>query len=197
MKAIEDFSKHLTGPHILEQLVDLLRTNDEDFAECEKRYLDAVQVLRRELPADVSPSLDDFLTARETDIRSILVHAGYLGYRVNLEHFHHPIGVDFVHLDTIDNLKGHLFLHMPINVRNAEIQDAFYRNLKENLREHYENITSYFIALECVGPKLAHYAGYVIANDFLPWVEPGYRPDTCQTDAFTAEIVKYLGFLPF
>ena len=44
--------------------------------------------------------------------------------------------------------------------------------------------------------KLAHYAGYIIGNLILPWVEPGYREDACQTMAFAAETKKFMGMLP-
>lgn len=93
------------GKSVVTDLADLLRTNDADFAESEKKYLAAVERLRSELPGDFSPSLDEYLTACETDVISVVAYAGYLGFRVNLENFHHPIGIDFVRLDTIVSIK--------------------------------------------------------------------------------------------
>ena len=46
------------------------------------------------------------------------------------------------------------------------------------------------------GPKLAHYAGYELANKLLPWVVPGYREDYRQTIVYRRELEKYLGYLP-
>ena len=148
------------------------------------------------LPAEQTPSLDEYLSACENDVISVVAYAGYLGFRVNLENFHHPIGIDFVRLDTIDYLKDHLFGHFPINYRNAQVREAFYKSLPEGLQRLEDSIQDYFTHLECAGPKLAHYAGYIIANNILPWVEPGYREDYCQTLAFTAETAKYMGYLP-
>ncbi len=54
----------------------------------------------------------------------------------------------------------------------------------------------YFTHLECADPKLAHYTGYIIGNHILPWLEPGYQEEYCQTMVFTAEAEKYMGFLP-
>lgn len=196
MRTIDEFGKLLTGPHILEQLTELLRNNDDEFVQYEANYRSAVQALYAELPADLSPSLDDYLRAYETDITSVMVYAGYLGYRVNLENYHQPFGVDFLSRDTIDNVKDHLFYRFPVNDGNAEIRDTFLHNLPQHLKDVCCGISDYFISLECMAPKLAHYAGYIIANDFLQWVEPGYRPDEGQTAAYTMEMIGYLGFSP-
>ena len=196
MKTIEQIKDLMIGKSVIADLADLLRANDTDFAESEKNYYAAVEKLRAALPAEQTPTLDEYLSACETDVISVVAYAGYLGFRVNLENFHHPIGIDFVRLDTIDYLKDHLFGHFPINYRNSQVREAFYKSLPEGLQGLEDSIQDYFTHLECAGPKLAHYAGYIIANNILPWVEPGYREDYCQTMAFTAETEKYMGLLP-
>lgn len=196
MKTIEQIKDLMVGKSVIADLADLLRTNDEDFPESEKKYLAAVETLHSELPAEFVPSLDEYLAACESDVISVVAYAGYLGFRLNLENFHHPIGIDFVRLDTIDYLKDHLFGHFPINYHNSQVHDAFRKTLPEGLQELQVDILDYFTHLECAGPKLAHYAGYIIGNHILPWVEPGYREDYCQTMAFAAETEKYMGVLP-
>ena len=196
MKTIEQIKDLMIGKSVIADLADLLRANDTDFAESEKNYYAAVEKLRAALPAEQTPTLDAYLSACETDVISVVAYAGYLGFRVNLENFHHPIGIDFVRLDTIDYLKDHLFGHFPINYRNSQVREAFYKSLPEGLQCLEDSIQDYFTHLECAGPKLAHYAGYIIANNILPWIEPGYREDYCQTLAFTAETEKYMGYLP-
>ena len=196
MKTIEQIKDLMIGKSVIADLADLLRANDTDFAESEKNYYAAVEKLRAALPAEQTPTLDEYLSACETDVISAVAYAGYLGFRVNLENFHHPIGIDFVRLDTIDYLKDHLFGHFPINYRNSQVREAFYKSLPEGLQNLEDSVQDYFTHLECTGPKLAHYAGYIIANNILSWVEPGYREDYCQTLAFTAETEKYMGYLP-
>ena len=196
MKTIEQIKDLMIGKSVIADLADLLRANDTDFAESEKNYYAAVEKLRAALPTEQTPTLDEYLSACETDVISAVAYAGYLGFRVNLENFHHPIGIDFVRLDTIDYLKDHLFGHFPINYRNSQVREAFYKSLPEGLQNLEDSVQDYFTHLECTGPKLAHYAGYIIANNILSWVEPGYREDYCQTLAFTAETEKYMGYLP-
>ena len=196
MKTIEDIKYLMVGKGLITDLADLLRANDEEFAESEKNYLAAVEILRKELPSGSSPTLDDYLAACESDVISAVAYAGYLGFRVNLENFHHPIGINFVRLDTIDYLKGHLFGHFPVNYRNAQVREAFSKSLPVAFKQLHDYIQDYFTHMECAGPKLAHYAGYIIGNLILPWVEPGYREDACQTMAFAAETKKFMGMLP-
>ena len=78
MKTIEQIKDLMVGKTVITDLADLLRTNDADFAESEKKYLAAVERLRSELPGDFSPSLDEYLTACETDVISVVAYAGYL-----------------------------------------------------------------------------------------------------------------------
>lgn len=102
MKTIEQIKDLMVGKSVISDLADLLRVNDADFAESEKGYYAAVEKLRAALSAEQAPTLDEYLSACETDVISVVAYAGYLGFRVNLENFHHPIGIDFVRLDTID-----------------------------------------------------------------------------------------------
>ena len=196
LKTLENMKELMMGKTVLNDLIDVLREKDEAFELAEERYQKATQVLRQMLSPESSPSLEEYLTACESDVIAGVVYAGYLGFRVNLENFHHPIGINFVHLDTIDYLKGHLFGHYPQSQSCAQIREAFREELPEDLRQLYEDIRDYFTHLECAGPKLAHYAGYVIGNQLLPWVEPGYRADEVQTRAFALETERYMGFLP-
>lgn len=196
MKTIDDIMELMVGGSVIANHADLLRENDEEFTEAEKKYRRAVKILSSELPADHTPSVDDFILACERDVISGIVYAGYLGFRVNLENFHHPIGIDFVHLDTIDYLKDHLFGHFPMNYENDKVKEAFRKSLPEDAEWLYDDLRDYFTFFECSGPKMAHYAGYIIGNHLLPWVEPGYRPDNSQTMAFERETLKFFGMRP-
>lgn len=196
MKTLDAIMYHIAGHGVIEALADVLRENDPEFVESEKKYLDAVEALRRELPVDMQPTLEEYLSAHEKDIISRVAYAGYLGYRVNIDNFHHPVMIDFVHLDTIDYIKDHTIGHFPVNDSAAEVCDAFFRAMPEGLKAHHDAIEDYFIHMECSGPKLAHYAGYIIANNILPWVEPGYREDWSQTNQFREEMIRFMGYLP-
>ena len=63
MKTIEDIKNLMVGKSVITDLADLLRANDAEFAESEKKYLAAVEILRAELPSELTPTLDEFLDA--------------------------------------------------------------------------------------------------------------------------------------
>ena len=196
MKTIEQVMYHLTGRGVIEDLAEVMRENYPEFAAAEGKHHTAVATLRDLLPADMKPSLDEYLAAHERDIISRVAYAGYLGYRVNVENFHHPVMVDFVRLDTIDYIKDHMFGYSPQCREADSIHEAFRTALPLEHEDLLEDVDDYFVFMELTGPKLAHYAGYVIANQLLPWVEPGYREDWSQTMRFREETMKYHGYLP-
>ena len=160
MKTLDAIMYHIAGHGVIEALADVLRKNDPEFVESEKKYLAAVEALRRELPVDMQPTLEEYLSAHEKDIISRVAYAGYLGYRVNIDNFHHPVMIDFVHLDTIDYIKDHIIGHFPANDSAAEVCDAFYRAMPEGLKAHHEAIEDYFAHMECSGPKLGSVKSY-------------------------------------
>ena len=193
MKQIDSIISRLTGSTILSALADSLREYSAEFPEEEGKYHQAVATLREVLPPDMIPTLDEFLAAAEADIISRILYAGYNGFRVNVENFHHPFSIDFTRMDYFDCVKDHIIGHFPVNYESARTMDAFCKALPDDLHATYEDITNYYIHMECAGPKLAHYAGYLMANKLLPWVEPGYREDWYQTNTYGHQIAEYFG----
>ena len=74
MKTIEQIKDLMVGKSVIADLADLLRANDADFAESEKGYYAAVEKLRASLPAEQTPSLDEYLSACETDVISVVAY---------------------------------------------------------------------------------------------------------------------------
>ena len=197
MTPLAQFVDQMTGPTIIRHLADTLREAAEDFPESESRYRKAVGELRATLPEAHTPSLEAYLEAMETDIQARLVYAGYNGFLANLTNFRQPFGLDFTRYDFFDCVKDHIIGHFPANYKAAEVTEAFVYSLPENCQQLLEDISDYYAHMECAGPKLAHYAGYLIGNQLLPWVEPGYREDYHQTFLYSLDIKKYLGKDPF
>lgn len=193
MKKIDQIIAQMTGKPVLEALADTLREYSTEFPESEEKYYKAVALLRESLPSDITPTLDEFLAAEEADIISRILYAGYNGLKANIVNFHHPFTLDFTRLDTFDYVKDHVIGHFPVNYESTRTTDAFFKALPEELHDVHDDITDYYIHMECAGPKLAHYAGYLIGNQLLPWVEPGYREDWHQTMIYEHQIMEYMG----
>lgn len=196
MKTLDDVMSKLTEPAMLTDLADLIRMHDDKFPQVEDKYKAAVAALRHDIGDTITPTVDEYLTANETTVVANILYAAYLGYRANLENFHSPYTTGFVRMDFTDYIRDHLVGHSPASRAASSVIDTFYKALPEEYRQYEEDISEYFIALDVYGPKLAHYAGYIISNKFLPWVEPGYQEDYSQTLQYMNELKKYMGFLP-
>ena len=196
MKTINDILNSMTNPEMLENLAELLRLHDPDFPDAEEKYKDAIAVLSCNYSTQVTPSFDAYLHACQTEVVANILYAGYLGYRANLENFHSPYTTPFVSMGFSDFIRDGFIGRFPICQEARSTKDRFISNLPDPLRPIASNISSYFTFLDVAGPKLAHYAGYIIANHFLPWVEPGYREDSIQTSRYRHMVKDYMGFLP-
>ncbi len=183
------------GEEIIPALTNLLRDHDETFRPLEIRYLKNSELLRKRCNA-IGPSFPAFIEAEERIVQLNFLYAAYLGFHANLENFHSPTGNQFLSLDYTEFLKEHLMGHSDATKNAERIKELFRCSLPVEYEQCYEEINEYFIALDVVGPKLAHYWGYQFANRLLPIVEPGYYPDLSQTIQYGAMLEKYLGFYP-
>jgi len=196
MKTAKKVMEKLTGQDILKAMTDLFRSKDKEFFDDEVRMLSAAATLKKELPADFSPSVDEYIKAHETDVLARIVYAGYHGFQINRDNFHAPYGVDFTRWEFFDIAKEHIIGNFPVNDAANAVIERFYQGLPEELREYDSHISEYFTHFECAGPKLAHYTGYMIGNELLPWLVPGYRMDPVQTMKYTRDIEEYCGYTP-
>ena len=193
MKTLNEIAQAITSPAILDELAELIRTHDETFPQEEATYHEAVKTLREAVPAH---SVDEYIHACQTEVVANILYAAYEGYRANLVNFYSPCATTFPRMDFTDYIRDHLVGHFPPAMDAYHIREAFIKALPEAAREAEEAVSGYFILLDVHGPKLAHYAGYELANRLLPWVVPGYREDYSQTATYRRELEKYMGYLP-
>ena len=191
MKTIESTLSQLTDLSIVEDLRKVLWEKDREFLPVEAKFQEAVRDLSTRIGKEATQEL---MTALDRQICSDLVYAGYLGFQANLHNFHNPVASQFTALDYETFLREHIMQTMPYRneaeATAAAIQEAY----EEALNEYEDAIRSYYVYLEVTGPKLAHFWGYRFANQFLPWVEPGYVSDGAQTSMYALELHRDLGF---
>ena len=157
----------------------------------EAKFQEAVRDLTARIGRNAA---NELVTAWDRQICSDLVYAGYLGFQANLHNFHNPVASQFTRLDYETFLREHIMQTMPYRneaeTAAAAIQEAY----EEALNEYEDAIRGYYVYLEVTGPKLAHFWGYRFANQFLPWVEPGYVSDGAQTRMYALKLHRDLGF---
>ena len=191
MKTIEPILSCLTSVTMVDDLRQVLRENDPEFLPAEEKFLEAVACLTEKLGIE---DVECYVTAMDRQICSDLVYAGYLGFQANLQNFHNPVASQFTRLDYETFLREHIMQTLPYRTAAEDAERAFLQVHKEILSEYEENILDYYVHLEITGPKLAHFWGYRFANQFLPWVEPGYVSDGAQTSLYALELNRDLGF---
>ena len=191
MKTIEPIVSCLTSITMVDDLRQVLREKDPEFLPAEEKFLEVVAHLTEKLGIE---EVERYVTAMDRQICSDLVYAGYLGFQANLQNFHNPVASQFTRLDYETFLREHIMQTMPYRneaeAAAAAIQEAY----EEALNEYEDAIRSYYVYLEVTGPKLAHFWGYRFANQFLPWVGPGYVSDGAQTSMYVLELHRDLGF---
>ena len=191
MKTIEPILSCLTSITMVDDLRQVLREKDPEFLPVEEKFLEVIVHLTEKLGIE---EVERYVTAMDRQICSDLVYAGYLGFQANLQNFHNPVASQFTRLDYETFLREHIMQTLPYRTAAEDTERAFLQAHKEILSEYEEGILDYYVHLEITGPKLAHFWGYRFANQFLPWVEPGYVSDGAQTSLYALELNRDLGF---
>ena len=191
MNTIESILSQLTSHALVSNLKTVLREQDPEFPPVETSFQEATCALASRIGKEEAEKL---LAAKEQQILSDLVYAAYLGFQVNLSNFRNPVASQFTKLDYDVFLREHIMQALPRRAAVEKTISAFRETYKDALGEYEDAIQSYYIYLEVVGPKLAHFWGYDFANQFLPLVEPGYVSDGAQTSIYALELHRDLGF---
>ena len=180
--------QQLTNEGLVETLVEFMEEQFEDFAEIRQRYLSTVATLEKELPF-----VRQEVAAIHKQTASMLLFSGYLGLKANLEHFTDPVGKDFLDVDSEVFLREVAARRLPEYQQAQAVRTQFAGMLSSGQQERYQHIKEYVIYLETVGPKLAHYYGYLLGNEILGKIILGYFPDIGHTMRYAATIDNYFG----
>lgn len=164
----------LNAEEMLTKMIGVIEGISKDFPHIKIEYQQAIHILRRELGDE---KINLFLDAVNRRSEADLLFCGSLGYQANLNNFRDPVARTFMDVDFEDYLRVEVLQRMPQRQEAETEIDAFYHSLTEEQKGVYEAISSYLISLELDLTKLAHYAGFMFANDMLKYTEPGYIPN--------------------
>lgn len=193
MITTEKILEQLTGNGIVEAFIREVEAHFEDFAQARKQYIETMDALQKELGDAVKPSVSDEMDAITRQAASCLVFSGFLGMKANLDNYIDPVSRSFLEVDPETYLREETAHRLPAYTQAQQLRDRFYAQLSPEQRVKYEPVIDYVSHLETIGPKLAHYRGYILANDLLPRLIPGYHPDLVQTARYRMLLRKYVG----
>lgn len=183
----------LTGNDIVQALETVMAENFEDFAESQQKYIDAIEALQESLNNNAAISAKEEAEAIQRQTASSLLFSGLLGLKANWDHFIDSVARTFLEVDSELYLREEMAHMLPDYVSAQETRSRFYAQLSPVQQKLYEDVNTYACYLETVGPKLAHYYGYMLGNELLQRVIPGYHPDHVLTRKYTAMLETYFG----
>lgn len=193
METMKIILNQLIRKKLVEPLLEMLAANLEEFAEDQRRMKEAMLVFADELGADSAPSVSDLEEAVYQQTASCVLFSGLLGLRANLDHYRDPVARTFLDVDFDTYLREDTVKRLPDYECAQKTRGRFWNILSPKQQEQYEAVTLYINHVETIVPKLAHYYGYLLGNELLPRVMPGYYPDMKLTLQYTRMMQEYLG----
>lgn len=175
----------LTGREGVDSFVESLSATSEDFAEDYRQFEEAISCFKTTLPNNATPSVDDLLDAIHRQISSQFIFAGYLGFQANVDHFLNPVARTFMEVDPEVYLRESVARTLPEYVSAKAIIDSFRNQLSSEQQTKFESVAMYIAHLETIIPKIAHYEGFLLGNDLLRYILPGYQPDIQLTTCYS------------
>ena len=172
---VKTIMEQLTGQALTNSLIEFLEQHCGDFPEIHGKYQEAIA--RTEEGKTLAEAID-------AQTASDLLFSAVLGLKANLDHFHDPIARTFLEVDPEIYLRETVAHSLPQYLEAQNVQNAIDAN---------DAIIAYATYLETFGPKLAHYCGYLLGDELLPRIIPGYQPDPLLTTGYRAWMRTYLG----
>ena len=167
--------EQLTGQALTNSLIEFLEQHCEDFPEIHGKYQEAIA--RTEEGKTLAEAID-------AQAASDLLFSALLGLKANLDHFRDPIARTFLEVDPEIYLRESVAHSLPQYLEAQNVRNTIDAN---------DDIITYVTYLETFGPKLAHYFGYLLGDELLPRIVPGYQPDPLLTTGYRAWMRTYLG----
>lgn len=193
MKLANKLLEQISYEKIVASLVDVMAANFEEFVVEHANFKETIALLEKQLGEESSPSVSEELNAINQQIGACLAFSCFLGLKANWDHYIDPVGRTFIDVDPEIYLRENVVRQLPDYQNAQRVQKQFHCSLSPEQQELYENISAYISHLETVGPKLAHYYGYVLGNQLLPHVMPGFVADSQLTLQYRCILENYLG----
>lgn len=190
MLTLQSIRNQFSNAEIYETLVHTMEKQFHDFPQVHHAYLHAMEMLQNELGEQAVANEKE---AIRQETVSALLFSGFLGMKANLKYFIDPVAGDFLNVEPDIYLRENLTKTLPEYASAQEARKQFYSSLNDAQQKLYEAVTHYVCYLETVGPKLAHYYGFIFANTLLQRVVPGYQPDMAFTLRYCMLLEKFFG----
>lgn len=174
MKITETIFAQLTETDtLLESIYQAIAEVDPAYGEEMATYESGVQALLQEVPG-----AESYLQARRQELASDIRFAMWQGFQWSLECYRNPVNKLLAQLDFEELCQESQMHILPAAQKAQAAARAFTQSLPDDKQPLLSPIFDHFAYLETYGYKLAHSAGFRIANNLLPLVVPGHVTDS-------------------
>lgn len=182
-----------TDAEIKDYMLRFLKNNLEDFRACENEFDISVSNLKNSLSEDKANKLQQLISAMYAKTIAEIKYELMLGLKANYDYFNSPVMGDFLESDMGIYTREKTLYALPACVDAQKKIEELHKMLEIEDGEFYDGIREYFIYLDTVCPKLAHYIGYMCGNELLCDLVPGYVYSVEYTHKYTAVLEDYFG----
>ena len=160
---------------------------DPDYEKEEQAFISACATFEASLGDSVSFTAQDYLDALEKSFASDFVFVVGRGFKLNLDSHNNPVNALAFKLD-YEELHEERKMHLlPVAEKANKTTYAFLEELRASHRDKLDlldGVNSYYNYLKTTGYKVAHYYGFLLADQLLPHLIPGYYADSVYVSTY-------------
>lgn len=192
MVTAQEIMEYLTGNGIAKELMVYVEQNFEDFSDVRKNYISALVSLHEELD-ETKESVQTLADAIEQQVASGVLFSMALGFKSNWDHFIDPMDRTVLDADFDVFLRENTAHRLSEYEQARIVIEAYLKKITLEENACCEAITEYMSYFETVGPKLAHFFGYLLGDTILCKIVPGYQSDAVLTMKYRSLLADYFG----
>ena len=197
MNSVHSLVDQLINPKsVMSKVKEILREVDPDYDKEEQAFISACATFEASLGDSVSFTAQDYLDALENSFASDIVFVVGRGFKLNLDIYHNPVNALAFKLD-YEDLHQERMMHLLPGAKHAsKTTYALLEELRASHRDKLDlldGIHDYYNYLKTVGYKVAHYYGYLLANQLLPHLIPGYYADNAYVSTYSLILHNDIG----
>ena len=188
MNTVHSLVDQLINPKtVMTKVKDILREVDPEYEKEEQAFIAACSSLETGIDESVTITAQNYLEALEEEFASDIIFVIGRGFKLNLDIHNNPANALAFKLDYEDLHEERKMHLLPMARKASKITYAFLGELRASHQDKLDLLTgidSYYNYLRTIGYKVAHYYGFLLADQLLPHLIPGYYADSVYVSTY-------------
>ena len=197
MNSVHSLVNQLINPKfVMSKVKEILREVDPDYEKEEQAFIAACATFEAGLGDSISFTAQNYLDALEESFASDIVFVVGRGFKLNLDIYHNPVNALAFKLDYEDLHQERMMPLVPVAKKANKASYDYLEELRASHRDKLDlldGINSFYSYLQTVGYKVAHYYGYLLADQLLPHLVPGYYADSAYVSTYSLILNRDIG----